>query len=77
MNQEKETNQTEDFSLVETISESVSTDIVLDIKTGIYNLFVNLYKSQIPFYGPKGAIENSIAFLEEIIENFKAAITTE
>lgn len=77
MDQEKEINQTQDFGLVDKVSETVSTDIVLDIKTGIYNLFVNLYKSQIPFYGPKGAMENSIAFLEEIIENFKAAITTE
>ena len=77
MDQEKNLEDIKDYSLVETVSEDVSTDIVLDIRTGIYNLFVNLYKSQIPEYGPKGSLQLAIDFLQEIIDNFQSAIQQE
>jgi len=64
----------EDYKLVEDVPENVSTDTVTDIKIGIYNLFINLYRSQIPQFGPQQSMENSIDFLEEIIHNFKSAI---
>lgn len=64
------------YKLVDDVSESVSTDTVTDIKTGIYNLFINLYRSQIPQFGPQGSMQESIDFLEEIVYNFKSAITT-
>lgn len=65
-----------EYKLVEDVPDSVSTDTVTDIKTGIYNLFVNLYRAQIPQFGPQGSMQEAIEFLEEIVYNFKSAINT-
>jgi len=64
----------ENYKLIDDVPEYVSTDVVTDIKTGIYNLFINLYRSQIPQYGTEGSMLNAIEFLEEIIYNFRNAI---
>lgn len=64
----------EDYKLVEDVAEDVSTDTVTDLKVGIYNLFINLYRAQIPQFGPQQSMQSSIDFLEEIIYNFKSAI---
>lgn len=79
-NQEEEEESSDFFSsdtsssFVETVSEDVSTDIVMDLKKGIYSLFVNLINNQIVHLGPEGAVRDSINYLEEIIYNFKQAI---
>lgn len=70
-------NSFKDFKLIEDVPDNVSTDIVTDLKTGIYNLFVNLYRAQIPYVGPRESMVLSIDFLEEIIYNFKNAIQQE
>jgi len=67
----------EDPSLVDQVSENVSTDTISDLKTGIYNLFVNLINNQIISYGPEMAVKVSIDFLQEIIYNFNKAIQPE
>jgi len=67
----------EDPSLVDQVSENVSTDTISDLKTGIYNLFVNLINNQIISYGPEMAVQLSIDFLQEIIYNFNKAIQPE
>lgn len=64
----------DDYALVDKISENVSTDTVLDLKSGIYNLFISLINNQIVDYGPQGATEISLDFLREIIYNFEKAI---
>lgn len=66
-----------DPSLVHQVSENVSTDTISDLKTGIYNLFVNLINNQIISYGPEMAVQLSIDFLQEIIYNFNKAIQPE
>ena len=66
-----------DPSLVDEVSENVSTDTISDLKTGIYNLFVNLINNQIISYGPEMAVKVSIDFLQEIIYNFNKAIQPE
>lgn len=66
-----------DPSLVDKVSENVSTDTISDLKTGIYNLFVNLINNQIISYGPEMAVQLSIDFLQEIIYNFNKAIQPE
>jgi len=66
-----------DPSLVDEVSENVSTDTISDLKTGIYNLFVNLINNQIISYGPEVAVQLSIDFLQEIIYNFNKAIQPE
>lgn len=58
-------------NLIEENTTNSTTDIITDLKTGIYNLFVNLFHSYIPFYGLDGAIQASTSFLEEIVVNFK------
>ena len=67
----------EDPSLVEKVSENISTDTISDLKAGIYNLFVNLINNQIISYGPEMAVKLSIDFLQEIIYNFNKAIQPE
>jgi len=67
----------EDPSLVDQVSENVSTDTISELKTGIYNLFVNLINNQIISYGPEMAVKVSIDFLQEIIYNFNKAIQPE
>jgi hypothetical protein len=67
----------EDPSLVDKVSENISTDTISDLKTGIYNLFVNLINNQIISYGPEMAVKLSIDFLQEIIYNFNKAIQPE
>jgi len=66
-----------DPSLVDEVSENISTDTISDLKTGIYNLFVNLINNQIISYGPEMAVKVSIDFLQEIIYNFNKAIQPE
>ena len=67
----------EDPSLVDKVSENISTDTISDLKAGIYNLFVNLINNQIISYGPEMAVKLSIDFLQEIIYNFNKAIQPE
>lgn len=61
-------------SLVNDHNDSVSTDIVTDLKSGIYNLFVALINHQIAFYGPEKALELSVQYLKNIVENFEGII---
>ena len=72
MQQNKE--DQEEYTLVDKISENVSTDTILDLKSGIYNLFISLINNQIVDYGPQKATEISLDFLREIIYNFEKAI---
>lgn len=68
--QEQQDNPIAD-SLVEQVTEQVSTDKILDLKNGIYNLFVSLFNDYTIDFGPVRAVELSTQFLDEISENFK------
>lgn len=57
--------------LVNEHDDTVSTDIITDLKSGIYNLFVALINHQIAFYGPEKALDLSLNYLKNIIENFQ------
>lgn len=72
-----ENKEDEDLSLVDKVSENVSTDIITDLKTGIYNLFVNLVHNATAFIGPVEAIKMSTSFLDEISESFKKVLEEE
>lgn len=61
-------------SLVNEVSEEVQTDIISDLKVGIYNLFVSLVNNLMVTYGPEYAIRSSTEFLEEIVVNFKSTL---
>jgi len=62
--------------LVDEVSENVSTDIITDLKTGIYSLFVNLVHHLILEQGFENAVTTATDFLNEIILNFKSTIET-
>ena len=67
----------DELSLVNKVSEKVTTDAITDLKTGIYNLYVNLFHNLVVFYGPEGALHQANGFLQEIIDNFSRAIDSE
>jgi len=60
--------------LVDKVDERVSTDIITDLKVGVYNLFINLVNNMMVTLGPEGAIREGINFLQEIIINFEESI---
>ena len=57
--------------LIDQVDEHVSTDKVLDLKSGIYNWFVSLFNDYTIDFGPVKAVELSTQFLDEISTNFK------
>jgi hypothetical protein len=64
----------ENPGFVDQISEDVSTDIILDLKTGIYNLFISLVNNLMIEHGPEAAIKMSTDFLDEVSYNFKSTL---
>lgn len=70
----EEQDNSKKYSLVEEVDESVSTDAVSDLKTGIYNLFISLFNEYTIEYGPEKAIELSTEFLDDISINFKSIL---
>ena len=63
--------------LVDEVEEKVSTDIISDIKSGIYNLFVQLINQNIPNYGPVLSSQLAVSYLQEIIDNVNHALEKE
>ena len=61
-------------SLVAQVDEQVSTDTVLDLKSGIYNLFISLFNDYTIEYCPIEAVRLSTEFLDEISLNFKSIL---
>jgi hypothetical protein len=60
-----------DYSLIEELPESISTDYAADLKSGIYNLFITLFNQLTIEKGPEEAVKESTQFLDEISYNFK------
>lgn len=63
--------------LVPTQKDYVSTDIVTDIKSGIYNLFVSLVDYMSIDHGPIEGAEQACKFLERLVDNVREAINTD
>jgi hypothetical protein len=68
---DKERSNSETHSLVDEVSEEVSTDVIADLKSGIYNLFISLYSHLIIDVGVEEAVRQSTSFIDEISLNFK------
>lgn len=68
------TNQPSEDKLVEEVSDYISTDTVLDLKTGIYNLFLSLLNHLIVLHGPIEAVKISTQFLDDISNKFKETL---
>lgn len=65
----------EDLNLIDKVPEPQLSDPILELKSGIYNLFIGLYNNLIIEYGPEEAIRKSTEFLDEISYNFKKILT--
>jgi hypothetical protein len=61
----------ENISLVEEVSDYVPTDVIVDLKSGIYNLFVSLLNNLMLHYGPIEAVIQATAFIDQISNTFK------
>lgn len=64
----------EEIKLVEDVTDNVSTDVVTDLKTGIYSLSVSLMNHYIVDYGLHKSVELIVEYLEELSYNFSQAI---
>jgi len=63
--------KSEDLSLVDKVEEPIFADSVVELKSGIYNLFISMYNNLILEVGVEEAIHQSTQFLDEISYNFK------
>jgi len=63
-----------DLSFVEPVSEKVTTDIIQDIKSGIFGLFMNMYNNMAVRVGPIESMKYCILYLQEIIDHCEKAL---
>lgn len=61
-------------SLVERVSENVSTDVIQEIKSGIFGLFMNMYNNMSVRVGPVESMKYCILYLQEIIDHCEKAL---
>lgn len=61
-------------SLVERVSENISTDVIQEIKSGIFGLFMNMYNSMSIRVGPAESMRYCITYLQEIIDHCEKAL---
>jgi len=66
----------ENPELVETVSDYVSTDVISDLKSGIYNLFVSLVDYYTLDYGPVQGADEACKYLERLIANVREVLDT-
>jgi hypothetical protein len=67
-------NEQENPELVETISDYVSTDVISDLKSGIYNLFVSLVDYYTLEHGPAKGADEACKYLERLIANVREVL---
>jgi len=70
-NDENEIDENEILDFVQPVSEYVSTDIVTDIKSGIFNLFVSLYNNNAAKHGPVVGLQMSLEYINNISKHFQ------
>jgi hypothetical protein len=69
-----EESKNETSELVSHVDEYVKTDVLTELKSGIYNLFINFFHHLVVYHGPEQAMKMALSYLEEIIEHFKTSI---
>lgn len=60
--------------LIEIVDEYVSTDVIADIKSGIYNLFVSLVDYYTIDYGPVQGADEACKYLERLLANVREVL---
>lgn len=69
---EEETKLTSD--LIDVVDEYVSTDVVLDLKSGIYNLFVSLVDYYTIDHGPVKGADEACKYLERLVAQVREVL---
>lgn len=67
-------NQDNTNPFVEEVSDYISTDVITDLKSGIYNLFLSLLNNLMVQYGPIEAVKMSTEFIDTISDTFKKTL---
>lgn len=67
-------NEKDQNNLVEKTDDYISTDIITDLKSGIYNLYLSLLNNLTAVHGPVQAVIISTQFLDDISNTFKQTI---
>ena len=60
---------------IDPVNEYVHMDSVTDLKSGIFNLFNNLFQTLSVSNGPVKALEISLRYLQDIIDHFQTVLT--
>jgi|LakMenEpi03Aug12_release.lakeMendotaPanAssembly.Ray.scaffolds.fasta_scaffold20608_11 hypothetical protein len=61
------------FKLIDDVSDYVSTDIIVDLKSGIYNLFVSLVEYLSIDFGPVQGADEACKYLERLSAQVREA----
>jgi hypothetical protein len=61
-------------SLIDPVSEKVSTDVIQEIKSGIFGLFINMYNNMSVQVGPVESMKYCILYLQEIVDHCQKAL---
>lgn len=64
----------EESQLIESVDEYVSTDVISDLKSGIYNLFVSLVDYYSIDYGPVLGADEACKFLERLVADVREVL---
>lgn len=73
-NKNFEYNQDNTNPFVDPVSDYVSTDIITDLKSGIYNLIISLLNNLMVQYGPIKSVEITTEFLDTISDTLKKTL---
>lgn len=74
MSNQNDENEDIIIDLVDSVDEYVSTDVITDVKSGIYNLFVSLVDHYTLDFGPaQGAIQ-ACEYLERLVADVRQAL---
>jgi hypothetical protein len=71
---QKENSDQQNQDLTEKVSEYVPTDVIVDLKSGIYNLFVSLVNNLMLHHGAVEAVRQATDFIDSISHNFKQTL---
>lgn len=73
-NNTTEFNQDNTNPFVDPVSDYVSTDVITDLKSGIYNLVLSLINNLMVQSGPVEAVKVTTEFLDTISNTFKQTL---
>lgn len=69
--------QQDDFDqpqLIDSVDDYVSTDVISDLKSGIYNLFVSLVDYLTIDYGPVQGADEACKYLERLVADVREVL---